>query len=50
MVVRVGLLVGGLTMIAGGWVTDTIGLGIAIVLAVTQKKIVQARDLAHGAD
>ncbi|CTQ63366.1 TRAP transporter permease [Roseibium album] len=48
--VRAGLLVGGLTMIAGGWVTDAIGLGIAIILAVTQKKIVEARDLAHGAD
>jgi len=50
MAVRAGLLVGGLTMIAGGWTTDAIGLGIAIALAVVQKKFVEPRDLARGAD
>ncbi|SNT02441.1 TRAP transporter permease [Tropicimonas sediminicola] len=48
--VRGSLAVGGLTMIAGGWLTDAIGLGIAAVLVVMQRRVLSARDLAHGAD
>ena len=48
--VRVALAVGGLSMIAGGWFTDVIGLGIAILLYFLQKRIVTPETLAHGAD
>ena len=36
--VRIGLLAAGLTMIAGGWLTDAIGLGLAVILFALQKK------------
>ncbi len=49
-IIRLGLAVAGLTMIAGGWLTDGIGLAIAVVLVVLQKKLVSAADVAHGAD
>ena len=48
--VRLALAVGGLSMIAGGWFTDAIGLGIAVLLYVLQKRIVTPETLAHGAD
>lgn len=37
-------------MIAGGWLTDAIGLGLAVLLYAWQKHMLSARDLAHGAD
>ena len=40
---------GGLTMIAGGWITDAIGVGIAIDLVMILKGRVTASDVAHGA-
>ena len=49
-VLRLLLLAGGLTMIAGGWITDAIGLGIAALAAVLQKGLVSASDIAHGKD
>jgi TRAP transporter 4TM/12TM fusion protein len=48
--VRAGLAVAGLTMIAGGWLTDGIGLAIALALVLFQKKLLRAGDVAHGAD
>ena len=49
-VVRIGLLLGGLMTIAGGWLTDGIGLAIVLALIVIQKKLVSADDMAKGAD
>ena len=49
-VVRVALLAAGLSMIAGGWLTDAFGLGLVVLIAVLQKRILTAKDLAHGAD
>jgi len=49
-VVRAALAVGGLTMIAGGWVTDGIGLAIAAALVLIQRGGIKAADIAHGAD
>ena len=49
-VIRLCLLAGGLTMIAGGWFTDAIGLGIAVLVFAIQKRLVTPSDLAHGAD
>jgi TRAP-type uncharacterized transport system fused permease subunit len=48
--VRVGLAIAGLSMIAGGWLTDLAGLGVAAVLVIVQKRLVSAREVAHGAD
>lgn len=48
--VRLALAVGGFRMIAGGWFTDAIGLGIAVLFYVLQKRIVTPETLAHGAD
>ncbi len=48
--VRVALLVAGLTMIAGGWTTDAIGLAIVAAIILVQKRLVSAHDVAHGAD
>ncbi len=36
--VRLCLAAGGMTMIAGGWFTDAIGLGLALAMVVVQKK------------
>lgn len=47
---RVLLLVGALGMIAGGWLTDAVGLGIGILVYAIQKRLVTARNLARGAD
>lgn len=40
--VRIGLTLAGLATIAGGWLTDGIGLAIAIVLIVAQKKFAKS--------
>jgi len=48
--VRAALAAGGLTMIAGGWITDAIGLSIAIILVLIQKGRMSASDFARGAD
>ncbi|MBS8227583.1 TRAP transporter permease [Vannielia litorea] len=48
--VRAALGAGGLTMIAGGWITDAIGVGIAVVLVVIQRGRMGASDFARGAD
>lgn len=50
MIMRAALLTAGLSMIAGGWLTDAVGLGLAAMLVVLQKRILTAKDLAHGAD
>ena len=36
--VRIGLLIAGLSMIAGGWLTDAIGFGLAAILLAYQKR------------
>jgi TRAP-type uncharacterized transport system fused permease subunit len=48
--VRLVLLAAGLTMIDAGWVTDIIGISVAVVLFALQKRLVRARDVARGAD
>lgn len=48
--VRAVLIVAGLTMIAGGWLTDAIGLGLALVLAVMQKGRGAPSPAAQGGD
>ena len=48
--VRIALAAGGLTMIAGGWITDGIGLAIAIALIAVQRGRVGASEFAHGSD
>ena len=48
--IRFGLAAAGLAMIAGGWVTDALGFGIAAMLVLVQRKLVSARDIAHGSD
>jgi TRAP-type uncharacterized transport system fused permease subunit len=37
-VVRIGLAAAGLTMIAGGWMTDAIGLCLTVAMIALQKK------------
>ena len=37
-VVRIGLLVAGLAMIAGGWTTDAIGVALFALIFMFQKK------------
>jgi len=37
-------------MIAGGWITDGIGLAIAIALIAVQRGRVGASEFAHGSD
>jgi len=48
--VRFALLAAGLSMIAGGWFTDAIGLGIGILLYALQKRLITPETIAHGAD
>ena len=48
--VRIGLLAGALTLMAGGWITDGVGLGIAALMYLAQRGLVAPRDVAHGAD
>ena len=49
-VLRVVLLAAGLAMIAGGWMSDVIGLSAAALAFVLQKKLVTARTAARGLD
>jgi TRAP transporter 4TM/12TM fusion protein len=44
--VRAALIAAGLTMIAGGWITDAIGLGIASGLFVVRKRFAQSAPAA----
>ncbi|MCO8143889.1 TRAP transporter permease [Rhodovulum tesquicola] len=39
-----------LAMIDGGWLTDGIGLGAALIVWLLQRRQVSARDIARGAD
>ncbi|HDR27558.1 TRAP transporter permease [Rhodovulum sp.] len=39
-----------LAMIDGGWLTDGIGLGAALIVLLLQRRQVAARDIARGAD
>ncbi len=48
--VRAGTLVAGLAMIEGGWVTDVVGLGIALFLFLVQTRVVRPKHLARGLD
>ncbi|WP_263624552.1 TRAP transporter permease [Salipiger bermudensis] len=48
--IRIALAAAGLTMIAGGWLTDAIGLGVAVLAVLFQRHLVNARDIAHGPD
>ncbi|GGH21215.1 hypothetical protein [Cribrihabitans marinus] len=43
LAVRAALGAGGLTMIAGGWITDLIGVGLAIALVLIQKGVYKSR-------
>ncbi|SEO83829.1 TRAP transporter, 4TM/12TM fusion protein [Salinihabitans flavidus] len=47
---RVVLIAGALAMIAGGFVTDAVGLAVAILAFVVQKRIVRPTDLVRGSD
>ncbi len=47
---RVLLLGGALSMIAGGWVSDGIGLGILVLTLLIQKRLITHKSLARGAD
>ncbi len=49
-VARVLLIGGALGMLDAGFITDLIGLGIAAVLFLYQKKVVSAESIAHGKD
>ena len=50
LAMRAELGAGGLTMIAGGWITDAIGVGIAIALILIQRARMTASGAARGAD
>ncbi|NGX17030.1 TRAP transporter permease [Wenzhouxiangella sp. XN24] len=46
-----GLLgIGALSMIAGGWFSDAVGLSVAIVVWAINKRMVHASDVARGLD
>lgn len=49
-IIRLGLGVAGLSMIAGGWLTDGIGIGLACLLVVLQKRWLPANKVARGLD
>ncbi len=44
------LLVAALAMIAGGWLSDAIGLGTGALVWLIQKRLVTARNMARGLD
>ncbi|KPP91457.1 MAG: TRAP-type uncharacterized transport system, fused permease component [Rhodobacteraceae bacterium HLUCCA08] len=48
--VRVVLMVAALSMIAQGWLTDIIGLGVALGVWLFQKRMVDPRNVIRGAD
>jgi len=47
---RTLLLAGSLSMIAGGWVSDGIGIGVALFALLVQKRLLTPRTLVRGAD
>ncbi len=49
-VLRVMLLAGALSMIAGGWVSDAFGLGILALTLLIQKRLITHKSVARGAD
>jgi TRAP transporter 4TM/12TM fusion protein len=49
-VLRIVLLLAALATIAGGWVSDAIGIGAALVVFLIQKRLVTPRNVARGAD
>ena len=49
-VMRAVLLVGALSMIAGGWISDVIGLAVGTGVFLYQKGLVQAPTVARGSD
>lgn len=49
-IVRSGLVIAGLTMIAGGSATDLFGIALGAVLYYVQKRSPSAFEVAHGAD
>jgi TRAP transporter 4TM/12TM fusion protein len=49
-IVRIVLLAAALSMIAGGWLTDAIGIGVAALVFVFQKRLVTANQAARGLD
>jgi len=50
LVVRAALVIAALTMINGSWLTDAIGLAIAVAMFVVQKRFLGAQDVARGVD
>ena len=48
--IRVALVVAALTMINGSWLTDAIGIAIALALFLVQRRLLNARDIARGLD
>lgn len=49
-VLRVVTLVGALGMIAGGWMSDLVGLVIAVIVIGIQRGLLNARNVTRGAD
>ncbi len=49
-VMRIVLIVGALGMIKGGWVSDVVGLGIALAVFLYQKRLATPGMIARGAD
>ena len=50
LIIRAALATAGMTMIAGGWMTDAIGLGIGLSAFALQRNLVSASDIARGSD
>jgi len=49
-VLRGVLLVGALSMIAGGWISDVVGLGLLALIVLIQKRLITHKSVARGAD
>jgi TRAP transporter 4TM/12TM fusion protein len=50
LMLRGVLLVGALSMIAGGWLSDGIGLGLLVLTVLIQKRLITHKSVARGAD
>lgn len=50
VVLRILLMLAALGMIEGGWITDGIGLGTAVLVWALQKKLVTPKTMARGLD
>ena len=50
VVVRILLMLAALAMIEGGWITDAIGLGVAVLVWAFQKKMVTPKTMVRGLD